>query len=120
MDYHGLSFSVKCQYCIKLIKIATTCSIYPNTGYPRHHERKEHVVSCVCSNTQVCIIHSNMYAAPLQGNYSEALPTPVRTKRDRFSNDLKVYPYMIFQTVAALEGDHSKPWSPPQRMRGSA
>jgi len=26
-------------------------------------------------------IHSKIYIAPLQGNYSEALPTPVRTKR---------------------------------------
>ena len=26
-------------------------------------------------------IHSKIYIAPLQGNYSEALPTPVRTKK---------------------------------------
>src|SRR6218665_2672298 len=29
----------------------------------------------------IVFIHSKIYIAPLQGNYSEALPTPVWTKR---------------------------------------
>ena len=32
-------------------------------------------------NFDEIFIHSKIYIAPLQGNYSEALPTPVRTKR---------------------------------------
>src|SRR6218665_1414970 len=39
-----------------------------------------HIHKLIC-NTYVQFIYSNIYIAPLQGNYSKELPTPVQTKR---------------------------------------
>ena len=53
-------------------------------------------------------IHSKIYIVPLQGNYSEALPTPVRTK-GRFSKLPRNVSVHNLGKRPAPEGDHSKP-----------
>jgi len=51
----------------------------------------------------LAFIHLFIYIAPLQGNYSEALPTPRSAKKGRFSmHDLEKYRYTIYRAQAQL------------------
>src|SRR5688572_28000707 len=49
-----------------------------------------HTVDIIITTMIHSFIHSGIYIAPLQGNYSEALPTPTRPKRTVLSLVRKV------------------------------
>ena len=55
--------------------------ILPKGGIPISFSDTAVLLRILYSTGIHSFIHSKIYIAPLQGNYSEALPTPVRTKK---------------------------------------
>ena len=53
-------------------------SYYKDT-MTQHSQTEEEVNSFI--HSRISFIHSRIYIAPLQGKYSEVLPTPARSKR---------------------------------------